>query len=131
MMKHHQQASGKTAMLIATTEGQGWRYEVIAQSDGFLVQPRDLETGELAIEDSTLFRTSPAALAYADMVAAADRYAGASFKDEFDETLAGDLARERDRFAAIRVRLCDDGISGDILLRRRDIADTIERARYH
>ena len=62
-------------MLIATMEGQSWRYEVIVQSDGFLVQVRDLDTGEVALDDTTLFRTAPAALAYADMVAAADRYA--------------------------------------------------------
>ena len=69
-------------MLIASSEGQGWCYEVIVQSDGFLVQARDLDSGEIALDETTLFRTSPAALAYADMVAAADRFAAARLDDE-------------------------------------------------
>lgn len=105
-------------MLIASTEGQGWRYEVIVQSDGFLVQARDLDTGEIATDDITLFRTAPVALAYADMAAAADRFASADVSEDDDEELASDFAHERDRFALIRARFADDGIAGGELSRR-------------
>lgn len=123
-------------MLIASMEGQSWRYEVLVQSDGFLVQVRDLDTGELALDDTTLFRTAPAALAYADMVAAADRYAAAhldeSDEDEGDDdSLADELAKERDRFAAIRLSLSDEGVCGEILLQRRSAIETVLRRRYH
>ena len=106
-------------MLIASTEGQGWCYEVIAQSDGFLVQVRDLDTGEVSLNETTLFRTSPVALAYADMAAAADRFA-ASRLDEVEEVedwqvFADDYHHELDRFTTIRDRLSDDGVGGELL----------------
>lgn len=106
-------------MLIASAEGQGWRYEVIVQSDGFLVQARDLDTGELASDDITLFRTAPVALAYADMAAAADRFATATLsQDDDDEELASAFEHERNRFALIRARLADDGVASGELSRR-------------
>ncbi len=118
-------------MLITTTEGQGWLYEVIVQSDGYLVQARDLDTGKLAEDGTTLFRTVPAALAFADMAAAADRYAAARL-DRFDqEETAGEYEREGDRFAAVRRRLSDEGISSDILVQRRDSATVLSKTRFH
>ena len=118
-------------MLIAASEGQVWRYEVIVQSDGFLVQIRDLDTGELAIDDSTLFRTAPTALAYADMVAAADRYATADLLDEDEDELAAELSRERNRFAALRLSLSDEGIGADMLVRRQELNDNVWRKKLH
>jgi hypothetical protein len=105
-------------MLIAATEGQGWRYEVIVQSDGFLVQARDLTSGEVAPGEVTLFRTATVAFAYADLAAAADRCAAARCEDEFDEELEDAFARERVRFASVRFDLADEGVEGAILLRR-------------
>ncbi|QEN90577.1 hypothetical protein FZC33_31630 [Labrys sp. KNU-23] len=106
-------------MLIASTEGQGWCYEVIAQSDGFLVQARDLDTGEVSLNETTLFRTSPVALAYADMAAAADRFAASRLEEveeiEDSQALADDYHHELDRFTAIRDRLSDDGVGGALL----------------
>jgi hypothetical protein len=124
-------AAPEGAMLIATMEGQSWCYEVIVQSDGFLVQVRDLDTGEVALDDTTLFRTAPAALAYADMVAAADRYAAAEEEDEVDEEIAETLERQRDRFAALRLSLSDDGIGGDLLIRRQETMDAALRRKLH
>ena len=103
-------------MLIASTEGQGWCYEVIAQSDGFLVQVRGRDTGEVSPSETTLFRTSPVALAYADMAAAADRFAAARLEEAEDwQALADDYHHELDRFTAIRDRLSDDGVGGELL----------------
>jgi hypothetical protein len=118
-------------MLITTTEGQGWLYEVIVQSDGYLVQARDLDTGKLAEDGTTLFRTVPAALAFADMAAAADRYAAARL-DCFDqEETALEFERECDRFAAVRLRLSDEGISSEILVQRRDSAVVLSKTCFH
>ena len=118
-------------MLIATTEGQGFLYEVIVQSDGYLVQARDLDTGELAGDDTTLFRTVPAALAFADMAAAADRYAASRLDHlEDEDDVATEYERECDRFAAIQLRLADEGIPNEILLRRRE-GDVQRKLRFH
>lgn len=118
-------------MLIAAVEGQVWQYEVIVQSDGFLVQVRDLDTGEVTLDDTTLFRTAPTALAYADMIAAADRYAAAEEDDEVDAEITGELERGRDRFSALRISLSDDGIGGDVLIRRRETSEMAFRKRFH
>lgn len=117
-------------MLIATTEGQGWCYEVIVQSDGFLVQARDLDTGEISLAETTLFRTSPVALAYADMSAAADRFAASRLEDAEDwQDLADDYHHEHDRFTAIRDRLFDEGVGGDLLRQSRSgsLRETLPR----
>ena len=107
-------------MLITATEGQGWRYEVIVQSDGFLVQARDLDSGELAQDEVTLFRTATVAFAYADLAAAADRCAAARAEAGFDEELEDEFARERVRFASVKFDLADEGVDGAILLQRRE-----------
>ena len=52
-------------MLIATSEGQGWRYEVVDRAEGYLVVPRDLDTGAVEPEGGMLFRTAPMAFAFA------------------------------------------------------------------
>ena len=49
-------------------------------SDGYLVQMRDLETGDLDEEFSTIFRTMPVAFAYAEMSAAFERFAAAELE---------------------------------------------------
>lgn len=64
-------------MLIATSEGQGWRYEVVDHAEGYLVVPRDLDTGAVEPEGCMLFRTAPVAFAFADLSAALDRMASA------------------------------------------------------
>ena len=57
-------------MFLSASEGLHWRYEVCEHSDGYLVQMRDLDTGELDEEFATVFRTMPVAFAYAEMSAA-------------------------------------------------------------
>jgi hypothetical protein len=110
-------------MMIASTEGQERCYEVIVQSDGFLVQARELDTGEIAPDETTLFRTLPAAFAYVDMVAAADRFVSAKFDDAEDrQDLAQAYHQELDRFVSIRERLSDEGVGADLLRGRRGTA---------
>jgi hypothetical protein len=118
-------------MLIAVTEGQGWRYEVTAQSDGFLVQARDLDSGRISPRDTTLFRTASVAMAYADMVAAADRYAAAKLENGLNSEIECELLRERERFSAIQDQLADEGIDSDQLSRRRGFVPTGVTRRLH
>ncbi|HKG83749.1 MAG TPA: hypothetical protein VKB16_11445, partial [Beijerinckiaceae bacterium] len=67
-------------MFLSASEGLHWRYEVCEHSDGYLVQMRDLDTGELDEEFATVFRTMPVAFAYAEMSAAFDRFASAEIE---------------------------------------------------
>src|ERR671917_642456 len=98
-------------MLLAVCEGRHWRYEVCEHSDGYLVQMRDLETGDLDEEFATVFRTMPVAFAYAEMSAAFDLYATAEM-EALDDEIAVDLeARER-KFITLSDRLSDTGLNG-------------------
>jgi hypothetical protein len=106
-------------MLITFADGQGWRYEVIAQSDGYLVQARDLDSGEVASDEVTLFRTATTAFAFADLAAAADLCAAARLDDDPDTMLEKAFVVERRRFAEMRLRFSDDGIPGEVLALRR------------
>ncbi len=118
-------------MIIASTEGLARCYEVIAQSDGYLVQCRCIETGAVEAADATLFRTAPAALAFADMAAAAERYAAAGLDEESRSGLAADLKADFQRFASLRLLLRDDGIGADILARRLTLTPKTRGKRLH
>lgn len=103
-------------MLLAASEGRHSRYEVCEHTDGYLVQMRDLDTGELETGFATIFRTMPVAFAYAEMSAAFDRFAAAEEEDEEveDDDVAFELeARERN-FVDLSDRLSDAGIDGSV-----------------
>lgn len=99
-------------MLLATSEGRHWRYEVCEHSDGYLVQMRDLETGDLDEGFSTIFRTMPVAFAYAEMSAAFERYAAAELESIDDEQVEIDLEATERNFIDLSDRLHDAGIDG-------------------
>jgi hypothetical protein len=117
-------------MLIATSEGQGWRYEVVDRAEGYLVVPRDLDTGAVEPESGMLFRTAPVAFAFADLSAAFDRLASARMAGEDTHELSDELARERDLYAALSRRLGDEGLSERLLSDWTTSAET-DRRRYH
>ena len=97
-------------MLLAACEGRHARYEVCEHSDGYLVQMRDLETGDLDEHFATVFRTMPVAFAYAEMSAALDRYVARQAEPSDDEDGEIDLeARER-KFIMLSDRLRDTGL---------------------
>ena len=97
-------------MLLAACEGRHWRYEVCEHSDGYLVQMRDLDTGDLDEEFATVFRTMPVAFAYAEMSAAFDLSVdpenGGGQEDEVD------LEGREQRFIDLSDRLGDSGLDG-------------------
>jgi len=99
-------------MLLAASEGRHWRYEVCEHPDGYLVQMRDLETGDLDEEFSTIFRTMPVAFAYAEMSAAFERYAAAELESVDDDQIEIDLEASERNFIDLSDRLGDSGVNG-------------------
>src|SRR3954466_7075911 len=102
-------------MLLAASEGRHWRYEVCEHSDGYLVQMRDLETGDLDEEFSTIFRTMPVAFAYAEMSAAYERYAAAELEVVEDIQIEIDVEATERHFIDLSDRLHDLGINGVVI----------------
>lgn len=94
-------------MLLAACEGLRWRYEICEHADGYLVQMREVESGELD-GFATLFRTMPVALAFAEMSAAFERFVSGSGRDEEDGSAHDAVAREK-AFVALSDRLDDAG----------------------
>jgi hypothetical protein len=99
-------------MLLAASEGRHWRYEVCEHADGYLVQMRDLETGDLDEEFSTVFRTMPVAFAYAEMSAAFERSAAAELDAVDDDEITVDLETTERTFFDLSHRLHDVGVNG-------------------
>jgi hypothetical protein len=99
-------------MLLTASEGRHWRYEVCEHTDGYLVQMRDLETGDLDEDFSTIFRTMPVAFAYAEMSAAYERYAAAELDLIEDDQIEIDLEATERNFIDLSDRLHDSGVNG-------------------
>src|SRR3954451_5205852 len=125
-------------MLLTASEGRHWRYEVCEHSDGYLVQMRDLSTGELDDEFATVFRTLPVAFAYAEMSAALERYTAAELEDEDDgsesrigQEVALDLQVTERAFIDLSDRLSDNGVNGVAIKAWERAHETPPRPRYH
>ena len=99
-------------MLLAVCEGRHSRYEVCEHADGYIVQMRDLETGDLDEEFSTIFRTMPVAFAYAEMSAAFERFASAEMEAVPDDQIELDLEAKERSFVDLSDRLRDAGVNG-------------------
>ncbi|MBF9234091.1 hypothetical protein [Microvirga alba] len=106
-------------MLLTASEGRHWRYEVCEHADGYLVQMRDLETGALDEEFSTIFRTLPVAFAYAEMSAAYERYAASELEPELepaeDDQVGIELETTERHFVDLSDRLHDSGVNGVVV----------------
>src|SRR5215203_5744050 len=85
-------------MFLSSSEGLHWRYEVCEHSDGYLVQMRDLDTGELDEEFATVFRTMPVASAEIEHAA--------------DDEVALELQVSERNFVALSDQLRDIGVNG-------------------
>ena len=118
-------------MLIGTTEGQGWRYEVIERTEGYLVLMRDLETGTVEDRESKVFRTAAAAFAFIEMSAAFERYAAASMAGEDASDLSDELRSSQARYDDISRRLCDAGMTAQVLAAWEREAAAADRRRFH
>ena len=102
-------------MLLVASEGRHWRYEVCEHVDGYLVQMRDLETGDLDEDFTTIFRTLPVAFAYAEMSAAYERYAASELEQAEDEQIEIDVEATERHFIDLSDRLHDSGINGIVV----------------
>ena len=85
-------------MLVAASEGQGFRYEVVERTEGYLVRSRCLNSGAVDDAESKLFRTAAVAFRYAEMSAAFDRYASARMAGEDAASELGDLEAQQTLF---------------------------------
>jgi hypothetical protein len=101
-------------MLIIAIEGQGYRYEVLEQNDGYTVQPRDLDTDEVD-EDGRMFRTAAVAFAYAEAQAMLDRLAAARLDDDNAEQWAAEYDHLEAHYQALSTRLADEGVERRLL----------------
>lgn len=91
---------------------EGWcnRYEILSLRDGYLVQMRDVATGNIEREFSTLFRTLPVAVAYAVMSAAYERFAELEAGDDGFLELEAELEDSEQHFMELSDKLCDIGL---------------------
>lgn len=96
--------------MFVASEGWCCRYEVLSLRDGYLVQMRDVSTGVLEEEFSTLFRSLPVAVAYAVMSAAYELYAEMDVEDESYRELEAELEYREQNFIELSDRLGDIGV---------------------
>ena len=118
-------------MLLAASDGQGFRYEVVACNDGYLVRPRDLDSGYLSEGDSMLFRTAAVAFRYAELSAACDRCAAARVSGESGEAEFAELDAQRTLFTEISRRLFDEGHEAIMVQAWEKADEEASRRRYH
>ncbi|MGY2047561.1 hypothetical protein [Methylobacterium sp. JK268] len=102
-------------MILAACEGRHWQYEIAEHADGYAVRMRDLCTGDVDDDFVTVFRTMPVALAFAQLSAAFDRFAGAEDDDDEEAGVAADLESRERIFIDLSSRLCDGGITRSTL----------------
>lgn len=101
-------------MVIGISEGDRYRFEVMLMSDGFIVRARAIETGEVIGARDRLFRTAPAAFAFAEMSALKDADdSPRQGLEALEAKVASDHAARV--FADIRARLSDSGVSAGLL----------------
>jgi hypothetical protein len=121
----------ETEMLVAASDGQGFRYEVVQCADGYLVRSRDLDSGHFSENESKLFRTAVVALRYADMSAAFDRCAAARMTGESAEPEFEEVEAHQTLFSEISRRFCDEGQEAIVILAWEQAEEGATRRRYH
>jgi hypothetical protein len=102
-------------MIIGVSDGDMTRFEVLLMTDGYIVRARSLETGEVFSIGDRLFRTAPAAFAFAQKSALKDAEDGlpSTSLDAFEARLETDRAARV--FDDIRSALGDGGVSAHLL----------------
>lgn len=96
-------------MWIGGAEGTGYRYEVLALADGYLVQMRDLDDGSLVTVEARLFRTARVAFAYARTMAAIDRFAATLLDMRDVDDARFEVERSDALLRSLQQRLNDEG----------------------
>lgn len=96
-------------MWIGGAEGAGYRYEVIALVDGYVVQMRDVDTGEVDEGESRLFRTARVAFAHAQAMASIDRFAASVLAMQDAAYERAEVKSSEALLRSLQERLNDDG----------------------
>ncbi len=119
-------------MVISASEGEGFRYEVAERTDGFLVQTRDSDTGEVEEGETRLFRTAAVAFAYAELLVTYNRFAAARVTGGVGtDELRSELEAQEALYTELSRRLRDEGLAAQFM-RAWEAADaTRERRRLH
>ena len=118
-------------MLVAASEGQGFRYEVFERSEGYLVRSRCLDSGAVDDNETKFFRTAAVAFAYAEMSACFDRYAAARMAGDDAEQQLAELEAQQNLYAEVSRRLCDEGMAAVVLVAWEKAAEDADRRRFH
>jgi hypothetical protein len=119
-------------MLISASEGEGFRYEVAERADGFLVQTRDTDTGEVEEGETRLFRTAAVAFAYAELLVTFNRFAAARMTGEVEtDLLEADLGAQEALYVELSHRLRDEGLAAQFMLAWDADDAARERRRLH
>lgn len=101
-------------MIVGTSEGERLKFEIVLMSDGFIVQAVSMETGETLADRDRMFRTAPAAFAYASLAARMeDEEAAGPALEQLEWSLSSDHAARV--FETIRTRLDDGGVNAGLL----------------
>lgn len=103
------------SMRIAISEGDRRRFEVFESVDGFTVRSADLGEGEGRQEPVKLFRTAPAAFAFAEMQASRDRVDTLRGVGDVDLEAVLELRASARRFEELRELLCDEGVPASLI----------------
>ncbi|GGG26279.1 hypothetical protein GCM10008026_03220 [Chelatococcus composti] len=120
-------------MLIGVAEGAVRSFEIDERAEGYLVRPRQRDTGQVEIEAGRVFRTVVAAFAFAEREALLEHYAAARLEGgpEGAMPFARDWSRAETLFTTISRNLADEGVGGDLLLAWAAYEDAQERRRLH
>jgi hypothetical protein len=118
-------------MVVGISEGSTWRCEVLAETDGYLVQVRDLQTSRVEASDCMLFRSAVTAFAYANFLAALDQTAAARLAGEETGDLETELDERRLAFSTIADQLFDRGIDTSLIAAWDDEEPRLPRHRLH
>lgn len=120
-------------MLIGVAEGAARSFEIDERAEGYLVRPRQRDTGQVEIEAGRVFRTAVAAFAFAEREALLERYAEARIEGgpEGAMPLARDWSKAETLFSTISGSLADEGFGAELLVAWAAYEDAEERRRLH
>ncbi|WP_342362258.1 hypothetical protein [Terrarubrum flagellatum] len=96
-------------MWIGGAEGIGYRYEVVALTDGYVVQMRDMDTGAIEPNEARIFKTARVAFAHAQAMAAIDRFAATVLDMQDASSEQFEAERCEATLRALQERLNDQG----------------------
>jgi len=102
-------------MIIGMAEGDRTRFEIVLMSDGYIVRARGIDSGEPIAARERMFRTAPAAFAFAELSALEDTEDRAAIQGDEAQEARINSDRAARQFADIRTRLADSGVSAGLL----------------